>query len=158
MRLYLMQHGEAKPKEADPERGLTERGHEDVESVARFLKTAGIKVSRVIHSGKPRAKQTAAILFGAIGYEATLDTTDMIGPTDPPEPFAYEVGELTTDTLVVGHLPFMSRLVSLFILGQPEVEIASYRPGSIVCLERQGDGQWAISWMLRPELFSHTAI
>ena len=152
MRLYLVQHGEAKPKDVDPERGLTDGGRADVERVAAFLKESGLKVNRVIHSGKLRARQTAEILLDAVGKQASFDSTTMIGPTDSPEPFANEIGELTTDTLVIGHLPFMARLVSFFIVGNPDHGVTAYRPGSMVCLERGGDGVWQIAWMLRPEL------
>ena len=62
MRLYLVQHGEALPKQVDPERPLSERGRSDVARVADFLKGAGIRVTRVAHSGKTRARQTAELL------------------------------------------------------------------------------------------------
>ena len=41
MRLYLVRHGAAKPKEADPERPLTEKGVEVARRVATFLKGNG---------------------------------------------------------------------------------------------------------------------
>ena len=34
MNVYLVQHGEAKPKDVDPSRSLTERGREETERVA----------------------------------------------------------------------------------------------------------------------------
>jgi phosphohistidine phosphatase len=155
MRLYLIQHGEASASDVDPERSLTDGGREDVKNIAEFLKDAGVKVSRVIHSGKLRAQQTAEILFEAMGEDASFDTSTIINPTDPVEPFSQEIRELTTDTMVVGHLPFMARLVGLFVGGNPDRVITTYRPGSIVCLEREGTGEWSIAWMLRPELFSY---
>ena len=62
MKLYLVQHGEAHAKNVDPERPLTERGHGDVARLAAFLSRAGVRVERVIHSGKLRAEQTAGVL------------------------------------------------------------------------------------------------
>jgi len=61
LRVYLVRHGKAKSKEEDPERHLTERGAEEVRRVARFLAAAGIQVSKILHSGKTRARQTAEI-------------------------------------------------------------------------------------------------
>ena len=61
MRLYLVQHGEAVPEDADPSRPLSETGNRDVARVAAFLATADIRVSRVLHSGKLRAGQTAEL-------------------------------------------------------------------------------------------------
>jgi len=62
MRLYLVQHGEAKREEEDPSRPLTENGRREVEIVAKFLSEAGIKIDKILHSGKLRAAQTAEIL------------------------------------------------------------------------------------------------
>ena len=153
MRLYLVQHGEAKPKEEDPERSLTNQGRTDVERLAAFLKRTGVSVGRVVHSGKLRAQQTAGILAQAIASGAKLEASDIINPLDPPESFAKKIGDWNADTLVTGHLPFMSKLVALLITGDPEHTVASYKPGSAVCLERGEDGKWTVTWMLRPELF-----
>ncbi len=152
MKLYLVQHGEANPKEVDPERGLSDRGMEDVHRVAVFLKGAGVRVNRVIHSGKLRALQTAEILASAVMEEPKLEVTGMINPTDPPAPFATEIAELTTDTMVVGHLPFMARMVAHLITGDAEKTITAFRPGSTACLERDEAGEWSLAWMVRPEL------
>ncbi len=153
MKLYLVQHGEAAPTAESDERELTEDGRYDVESLAEFLKDAGITVDRVIHSGKRRALQTAEILAGALASDATLETSSMIEPNAAPEPFAREIGELSADTMVVGHMPFVARLVAYFTTGTADRVVTTYHPGSIVCLERETGGQWTIAWMLRPELF-----
>lgn len=154
MKLYLVQHGEAMSKEADSGRSLTENGRADVERMAAFLKKAGVSVGRVIHSGKLRAQQTAKILADALAEEKKLDTTDMIDPGDLPGPFAQEINELAMDTMVVGHLPFMARMVSHLVVGIAEHIIVSYRQGSVVCLERSDEGGWIVAWMVRPELLS----
>ncbi len=38
MKLYLIQHGEAKTEKEDPERSLTERGEEEVKRVSEVAK------------------------------------------------------------------------------------------------------------------------
>ena len=38
MRLYLIQHGEAKSKQDDTERSLTDKGIREVSALAEFLK------------------------------------------------------------------------------------------------------------------------
>ena len=58
MRLYLVQHGEAKSKAEDPSRPLTERGREDVARVAAFAAGAGLQVGQIRHCGKRRAGET----------------------------------------------------------------------------------------------------
>jgi phosphohistidine phosphatase len=59
---------------------------------------------------------------------------------------------------VVGHLPFLSRMVSQLLCGDPERELVAYLPGSVVCLERSKAGQWTLLWMLRPELLGKGAV
>jgi phosphohistidine phosphatase len=53
MKLYLVQHGEAKREEEDPSRSLTENGRIEVERVAGFLMRAGVKVDRILQDLLP---------------------------------------------------------------------------------------------------------
>lgn len=152
MRLYLVRHGDALPEKIDPGRRLSERGRSDVHSVADFLARSGVTVSRVIHSGKMRAEQTAQILGDAVAPSADLETTADIYPLEEIDAFRGRISELGGDTLVVGHLPYMAKLVTSLVCGREDPPAVSYRPGSMVCLEGAGGGGWAIAWMIRPEL------
>lgn len=152
MKLYLVQHGEACDKAVDPERPLTERGRADMERLAGFLAQSGVRVERVLHSGKLRAQQSAECLAAVIAPGVELETSDLINPNDDPKAFDWQSGSWDRDTLVVGHLPFMARLVSHLLLGTEGQPITAYEPGSMVCLQRDGDEVWRINWMLRPEL------
>ncbi|MCZ6522899.1 MAG: histidine phosphatase family protein, partial [Alphaproteobacteria bacterium] len=62
MRLYLVQHGEALAKEVDAERRLSADGRRDVRRLAEFLAKSGLRVRKVLHSGKARARETAELL------------------------------------------------------------------------------------------------
>lgn len=152
MKLYLVQHGEAVSKQADPARPLSEQGVQDVQAVAAFLGDAGIQVSRVWHSGKQRAGQTATILAKAVLSGGRTEGVEGINPNDPVDEFATDADVWSEDTLVVGHLPFMSRLVSLLMTGDTNTELVQYQPGSLVCLERVDAEQWVIAGMLRPDM------
>jgi phosphohistidine phosphatase len=68
------------------------------------------------------------------------------------EEFATDADVWEEDTLVVGHLPFMSRLVSLLTTGETDAGLVQYQPGSVVCLERVDAEQWVILWMIRPDM------
>jgi len=155
MKLYLVQHGEAVAKEEDPERPLSEQGERDVRAVAARLKSAGIRVARLWHSGKLRAQQTANLLAPAVlprgGKPRAIEG---IAPKSPVAEFCIDADVWEEDTLVVGHLPFMARLFALLMTGDSEREIVAYRPGSVACLERTEAGHWVLLWMLRPELLS----
>jgi len=153
MKLYLVQHGEACAKDVDPQRPLTEQGKVDVKRLAVFLKRAGVQVERVIHSGKLRARQTAEVLAGSIAAGVELEESGMINPNDNPKAFDWQSESWSIDTLVVGHLPFMTRLVSHLLVDNVDRLSVNYQPGSIVCLEHT-DGQWLLDWMIRPQLLS----
>lgn len=153
MKLYLVQHGEARAKDVDPERPLTDQGAQDIDRLAAFLKQAGVRVERVIHSGKLRAAQTAERLAAAVAPGVELESSGIINPHDNPKAFDWQSDGWDRDTLVVGHLPFLAKLVSHLVIEDENRLITGYEPGSIVCLGRHGDAHWRIDWMLRPELF-----
>ena len=152
MKLYLVQHGKACSKEVDPERSLTDEGKRDIDRLAAFLKQAGIQVGRVIHSGKLRAKQTAEQLANAIALGVELETSGLINPNDNPKAFDWQSESWNRDALIVGHLPFMAKLVSHLLIEDENRLITAYQPGSVVCLEHNNDAHWQINWMIRPEL------
>lgn len=154
MKIYLVQHGDALGKGVDPDRPLSETGRSAVERMARSSITKHIEVSRVIHSGKTRARQTAGILAQYITCEPSVEVSNGINPNDPVEAFAQLVDDWKQDLLVVGHLPFMSKLVSFLLTGSAEDGIVSYTPGSIVSLQSTEEDGWKLEWMVRPELFS----
>lgn len=149
--LYLVQHGEAIAKEVDSSRPLSERGRKDVYEVAALLKRSKIQVSKVLHSGKQRAKETADILAGVLA-RGRLEVIAGLGPNDPVEPFLAGLTEQSDQLMVVGHLPFMARAVTTLLTGRDEAPyIITFRPASVVCL--QGfEEHWTIAWMVGPDL------
>ena len=152
MKLYLVQHGEAHAKSVDPDRPLNDRGIEDVDRLADFLDKSGIRIERVMHSGKLRALQTATRLADAIAPGVVPEASGLLNPNDNPKAFDWQSESWDRDTLIVGHLPFMARLVSHLVTGDENKPVAAYRPGSVVCLKPDEDGRWLINWMIRPEL------
>jgi len=154
VKLYLVQHGEALPKTEDTERPLSEAGQRDVQAMAAFLEAAGIRVERVWHSGKRRAEQTADILARSVLPKGKAVAIQGINANDAVGEFSADADVWEEDTVVVGHLPFMSRLVSLLTHGDPEHAVVAYSPGSVVCLERLASHHWAMLWMQRPELLA----
>lgn len=152
MKLYLVQHGTACAKEDNPERPLSDVGRADVERLAAFLEQAGVRVGRVIHSGKLRAEQTAQCLAAAVAPGVAIESSGIINPNDNPKAFDWQSGSWDHDTLVVGHLPFMAKLVAHLVVGDENRPVAAFQPGSMVCLEREDGSDWQINWMIRPEL------
>ncbi len=156
MLLYLVQHGRPVPKEQDPERPLSETGRREVEQVAAFLGGAGVRVPRVEHSGKTRARQTAEILAAALNPGGPVEEREGLAPMDDPVAAASSVGEHGQDRMLVGHLPHLDRLASLLVTGDQETGVAEFRQGSVVCLARGESGAWSIAWMVVPDLLRRT--
>lgn len=154
MRIYLIQHGLAVPKDVDSDRPLSEQGREDVQRLAEFLDRAGIQVGQVLHSGKTRAEQTAVILAEALLPEGQPQAHVGLGPKDPLEKLAPQIAFWSVDTLIVGHLPYLGRLASLLLVFNPDRPVLALQPGSMACLEKDAEGQWMLAWMVRPELLA----
>lgn len=149
MELYLVQHGESKSKDEDPERPLTNQGREKVGQVARKTAEAGIKVSRILHSDKLRAKQTAEIFAQHLSPTSGIEEVEGLAPLDDPEKAESLVESAEGALMLVGHLPHLSRLASTLILGEPEKEIIKFRMGGVVCLVCVEEG-WRVSFALTP--------
>ena len=158
MKLYLVQHGEATPKDVDPGRPLTAAGRADIEHLAEFMKLAGIQAERVMHSGKLRARQTAELLAARMAPDIELEASGLLNPNDNPRVFDWQSESWDRDTLIVGHLPFMARLVAHLVVADEDRMITAFQPGSMVCLEHVEDSRWQIDWMLIPELLAHKSL
>ena len=154
MKLYLLQHGEACAKEVDAERPLTAQGKQDIDRVAVFMQQAGISVDKIIHSGKLRAQQTAERLASVIAPGVALEVSGLIQPNDNVKAFDWQSEGWDRDILLVGHLPFMAKLVSHLVVDDENKPVTAYQPGSVVCLQCDDDATWQINWMIRPELLN----
>jgi len=153
MKLFLVQHGDALSKAEDPERPLSGKGRGDVTRMASFLARSGLRAGRVIHSGKTRAMETAIILSGGIGPGGVVEEIDAgLAPNDPTDQLLRVLQGWHEDVMIVGHEPFMGRLVARLVVGDEAGGIVAFVPGSVVCLEKDEDGNWTLQWMLRPSL------
>jgi len=154
MRVYLVQHGAAVPKDEDPARPLSASGRQDVQRVASFLGRSRVAVARVIHSGKRRALETALLLAEVIGPGSVVEEAARgLEPDDSTDRLAETIDTWTEDTLVAGHMPLMGRMVARLVAGNEDTPVVHYTPGTVVCLERGGNGGgWTIAWVVRPEL------
>ena len=152
MELYLVRHGEAKPKWEDMNRPLTEQGQKNVERVARFLQKAGVRVHQIRHSGKTRAAQTAEIL--AQHLEPTEGTV-MISGLAPNDDFTLIAGQLQTETsvMLVSHLPLLDYLTGFLLTGNPELSMVKFQTAAVVHLVKY-NGKWLLAGMITPDLIS----
>jgi phosphohistidine phosphatase len=153
MKLYLIQHGEAKSEVEGPERSLTEKGKEEVISVSWIASGLHINPSQIYHSGKLRAKQTAEIIASALKIpNLSVLATQGLNPNDEIRPWAERISKEREDLMIVGHLPFLEKLTCFLLCGDENARLILFRYGAIVCLDQKGDKGWAVRWILTPEM------
>ena len=150
MKLYLVQHGEAKPEAEDPERSLTPRGEEETRQISEAAKRLGVRPSRIYHSGKKRAEQTAGIIAGA--FDLSAQVGQGLNPDDDVRPWVEQISGEAEDLMIVGHLPFLEKLASFIVCGDEGAKAVLFRYSAIVCLEKKEAGRWAVAWVLKPEM------
>lgn len=151
MWLYLVRHGEAKHPVEDPERGLTDRGRMDAKWIARRLAQAGVEVNEVRHSGKLRAEQTAEILAAAVAPGAPVEAVGGLKPNDDPHLVAADLAVEPDSIMLVGHLPFMGRLLSLLVSGSPDRVSVEFSTATVAAVRRTAMS-WQLAWLINPGL------
>jgi phosphohistidine phosphatase len=154
MKLYLVQHGDAQNKDFNPERPLTHKGHDDVAKMDQYLKHTGIEFEVIFHSGKLRAQETAEIFSKLIMDNQTPKILENINPNDPPEILVQQLATWNSDAMIVGHLPYLEKFIALLITSNEQPSLLRFKPSSIVCVAINDDKQWAIEWMIRPEIIT----
>jgi len=152
MNLYLVQHAKAASKEIDPERSLTQEGLNDINKIAAFIEPLELAIENLWHSGKKRAQQTTEILVGAINVKNEISVQDGLSPNDDVNVIKERIISAGQDLMIVGHLPFLSKLASLLLTGSESFGIVAFKQGGIVCLKCEDQNQWQIDWMITPDI------
>jgi phosphohistidine phosphatase len=149
MDIYLLRHAEAeeqRPGGSDGERALTEKGWQQAQRAAAWLKAQGIEVEAIVSSPLLRAVQTAQPVAEALGKAVVTDkrvaglrlTAQAVGEIARE----YEVGE---SLLLVGHEPDMSDLIAELTRGQVEVKKAAL---ALVSCEPVAPGGGVLRWLV----------
>lgn len=152
MFIYLVQHAEAKKEDVDPSRSLSEKGLQDIKKVASYVSQLNIKVYKIFHSGKLRAKQTAEVLSENLKPTKGITEVGGLAPLDDADIWEERLKGMTDDIVLVGHLPHLDKLASLLLCGNADKNIVSFKMAGIVCLKRNDIGEWSLQWMLTPEI------
>lgn len=152
MKLYCIRHGHAEQlPNKNGERPLTRQGIKEINRVAAYLAHQDIRAVHVMHSGKLRAQQSAIILAKAMLKDQLVKVCELLRLNHQTAPLIDRIQEWHDDTLLVGHMPFMSQLVSALILGNDYPDILCFQPATVVCLERF-ENRWILNWILCPDL------
>lgn len=152
MALYLVQHGRSLPKTEDPDPGLSPEGKRETERIAGVAAGYSVNVSAIVHSGKKRARETATILSSALSPAGGVQAQSGMNPMDDVRFFSEQL-RLDQDIMLVGHLPFLDRLIGLMITGNPDNLVFKLQNSGILCLDRAPDViHPVIRWALMPAI------
>jgi len=151
MNIYLVQHAEAKSKEEDPQRSLTDNGRHDVQAVAALAAKLGVQVNQIRHSGKTRARQTAEILGEALSPPGGVIAVSGLNPLDDVRAITIELATAGQPLMLVGHLPFMEQLAGQLLADDDERAVVKFTRAGMVNLARTDSG-WQVVWVITPEI------
>ena len=105
-----------------------------------------------MHSVKTRARKTADIFASALNPTKGLKEVEGLKPMDDVAALAASLNP-DTNTMLVGHLPFMERMASYLITGSVDKPIFKFQNSGIVCLDKDPNSEfWVIVWTLMPRI------
>jgi phosphohistidine phosphatase len=144
MNVYLLRHGIAvdpsKPGIArDAERPLTPRGRRRLHQIARAMSALRISFDLILSSPYLRARQTAEIAAKVLKRRKQLKFSGELTPGGNPKMLIQAVNELRPrpkNILLVGHEPYLSRLIALLTAGNTSLEI-DFKKGGLCKLETE---------------------
>jgi len=142
----IMRHGMALPADEDSERGLSEEGRSDSRRVAGRLAAAGVRVERVVHSGKKRARETAEIVGAKIAPGVSIERIRGLEPHDRVDEIASELEGGLVGTAVIGHLPHLDHLLARLLRGSAPPTLGT----SCAAHLRRSGSSWKLADVHRP--------
>ena len=149
MLLYVFRHGEARTQSEDPERGLTAAGRAQVAAVSRVFAKTRPEIREIWHSDKARAEQTGAVLADTLRIPERMHMRPGLHPNDPVHPLVESLRQRDANLVIVGHLPHLSRLVSVLLTGT-ERTLVELPAAGLLCLQRSS-AEWRLDWFLTPD-------
>jgi phosphohistidine phosphatase len=144
MNLYLLRHGIAVDPSApdfarDAERPLTPKGRRRLRQIAEAMGALKISFDLILSSPYVRAKQTAEIVAKALKRRKKVKFTDELTPGGNPRSVIQQLNDLRPrpkSILLVGHEPYLSKLIALLTAGNTAMEI-DLKKGSLCKLETE---------------------
>ena len=143
MYLYLIQHARSKPVTEDPERGISSIGKKETMEICKYIKKSDIKIDEIWVSSKKRSQETADLITMNTSLENIIYEKDFLNPDDPVETAAKFINHRKKTIMIVGHLPFLSKLSSFLLTGSVNYQLIKYRNSGIVTLLYEND-MWSV--------------
>jgi phosphohistidine phosphatase len=154
MQLYLIRHAHAVDADEDPERPLSKRGVEQVESLASFLRRSRLFLpAEFWHSSLARSRQTTELLSQRLRLEVPHTLMPDLEPEDDPRAAARRIKAVAHSLAIVGHEPHLSMLATLLVVGKMEFPVFVMKKCSALALEGEG-AHWSVRWHVSPDLIA----
>jgi len=161
MNLYVLRHGIAAERGApgfntDADRPLIAKGRRQLGQIAVAMKKMGLDFDLILSSPFLRARQTAEIVAQSLKLKKRLALADALTPDGDPKLLIRQLIGLKPEPaniLLVGHEPYLSRLVALLVLGEDGAGVELKKGG--LCKMVTGPvrpGRCAtLTWLLTPK-------
>jgi phosphohistidine phosphatase len=165
MNLFLLRHAKAcarSPKwRPDGTRPLTREGEKKMFSVARGIQSLELSFDLILTSPYLRAFRTAEILGEVLESKKMFETKNLIAEAEP-RAVIDEINENFSDLtqiVLVGHEPFLSRLISVLLSGRDDLSIELRKGGFCkLSIKKLCFGRCAcLDWLMTPRQLARLA-
>jgi len=161
MELYLLRHGIAAIWDdldyaRDAERPLTSKGKRQLRQSAAAMKKMGLRFDLILSSPYLRARQTAEIIAESLKLKRRLKFSNALAPEGSPKDLLRALSAskpAPKNVLLVGHEPYLSRLISQLTTGGTALAM-DFKKGGLCKLETEKlhCGRCAtFVWLLTPK-------
>jgi phosphohistidine phosphatase len=159
MNLFFLRHGNAEERSLrwnpDGKRPLTREGERRMAEVARGIQALGLSFDLILTSPYVRALRTAEILADEIGSKKPFETGNLT-PNADLKNIVDEINEnfaSVEQIALVGHEPFMGRLISTLISGEAAAVAVELKKAGFckLTIEKMAFGKCArLNWLFTP--------
>ena len=161
MDIFILRHGIAVEPgtpgyENDSDRPLIPKGERRLRSAAAAMEKFNLSFDLILSSPFVRARETAEIVAGELKLKRRIEFFDGLVPGGNPKALIHTLNELKPapeNVLLVGHEPYLSRLISLLVSVGADATAIEIKKGSLCKLEvgELRHGQCArLAWLLTP--------
>jgi phosphohistidine phosphatase len=166
MNLYIIRHAiavdaAASEYEDDLQRPLTNKGREKMKKIAQGLWELEVQLDLILTSPAMRTMDTARILANRLDVKKDkVIATSHLEPTGYADELVREINEKYSEVenlALVGHEPYLSGLISMFLSGESTISLTLKKGG--VChlaMDTLQYGKCAdLKWLLAPAQLIH---
>jgi phosphohistidine phosphatase len=161
MNLYILRHGLAVERgtpgyEKDRDRPLTAKGRRRLRQIAKAMRKLELSFDLVLSSPYPRSRQTADIVATTFKARKKLKLSGDLAPDGNPQAlieFLKSLQPAPENVLLVGHEPYLGRLISTLVAGNSGLPVTLKKGGLCqLAVETLNYGHCAaLEWLLTPK-------